>query len=838
MSIINIATQNTLALLKLIFSLTWFSCYLVVVSLGETVNVPLVHINNGKCNTTFILINNKHLLDLSHYEASNRINDPYMQLTNIPTNLTLTIASYSQVKVAHSITIMLCNMIEFNQSNIHTVTKPPYQPEFTLHFIKDLVSLDSHQPKHNWNDENINIVRLTEPILSTYYSVWQTQEAQAWQNITYNMKIMDRDHDLVNVSAPTMEQVIRTADNITIYDLVKKWSNITNSTKNSLLRPVNISNNNVKRYYQETPLKFGFYCLYENDENEYLIPNCTNVSQIVEYHANLLQSSGFDFIVLDLTNGDESKDQNIQTYINQIRPTQVLYQKWYQLNQRLMNQTSTNCTTKYNNILPKISVWNPTHGTQYKYYLDLYNKYSDIVYQYQNNKLIYFVNINHNFPLNKTIYNAIENNNGKNNIQIQKMWYAINDTEYDKGLWTYVGSCRTKIFNLFNISNTSLEWIDTSAIHQLDRCNLLMTAKNGSQNNLGSQMALSLNAIGYKSVSLPFASPSKLNGRTFQLMVKDILINKPENVLIPSFNELECQAHSIALNSWQGNANNTWSVGLLNDKQNRDIYFLDTYGSEINRAYEPTVESGDFYFKLVQSCLRVIRLSYYFNSKHYHGNKINVVNINIEDVNTNTNTNTIENNTICNIQNEICCNQMTQFNFVWSLYKNHSGNQEYFATNNQSQKDYFVNKLNFSEVCVPFNIGNPTGVFCVNQDPNYLNQYLKFKGSFILLRDSLTMESIGSLAYINIEKIAIYRCKDNVSQLYFIANDNKCNNVVSNYGVESLVGYAAVTPSSAMARVLFRCKVVSDNQLLYYYHSVGNFCLEKDLQSQVLGYVI
>ena len=272
-------------------------------------------------------------------------------------------------------------------------------------------------------DYNYPTDTLTSPVLSTYYSQWETESAEAWQNITYNMGVINETYN--NGIAPVMETVIRTNDNITYFDLVQRW-NWTVNTTNTKIKPVNYSN--FHDLYQQTPLKYGFYCIYENVEDEYIVPDCQNISEVTEYHANLLTSAGIDFIVLDLTNGNTTKDADIiNGWIKQIRPTQVLYEKWNELNIKYGNDTT-----------PKICAWNPANGEQYQYYLDLYNKYPNMPYKY-NNKLVYFVNINGGYPLNQTVYNLIESNGGRNNIGIQSMWTAQNESQYQGGLWTYIG---------------------------------------------------------------------------------------------------------------------------------------------------------------------------------------------------------------------------------------------------------------------------------------------------------------------------------------------------------------------------------------------------------------
>eukprot|EP01084_Bolivina_argentea_P027013 50206_1 len=520
-----------------------FPFLLTYITVAYSIHMGWIVINvNKDCvseqSTNFVLINNKKLFKLSF------INN-VLNIKNVPLYIPYTIAIYKMTN--NALQLSLCNLDKY-----YATSKNSSNSDYSK-------TIDYTNP----------MITLNEPVLSTYYSVWQAFGASAWQNITHNMKILNDTSN--NGIAPTIETVIRSNDNITLFDLVQKW-NWTLNTTNPNIKPVNQLA--IYLAFHQTPSEYGFYCIYENAENEYLLPDCPNITDVTTYHANLLSTAGIDFIVLDLTNGDETKQQNPYQYITQIRPTQVLYEKWNELNIKYGNNTT-----------PKICVWNPCNGQQYEYYLDLYNKYPNMVYHY-NNKLTYFIILDPPFPFNQTVYNLIEFNDGRNNIQIQPMETQRSQSLYDNGFWTYLTDCRV----FYNKTN---QMERTSAIWNANQCNIQMTS---NESILGSQIALTFDYLN-KSISLPFSSPTKLNGRTFQLVVLDILSKKPQNVLIPSFNEIQASLQPLD--------NNTWSSGLLKDEQ-RFIYFVDTYGSEMNRAYEPSIESGDYYYKLMASCLRVI----------------------------------------------------------------------------------------------------------------------------------------------------------------------------------------------------------------------------------------
>eukprot|EP01084_Bolivina_argentea_P064040 116815_1 len=84
--------------------------------------------------------------------------------------------------------------------------------------------------------------------------------------------------------------------------------------------------------------------------------------------------------------------------------------------------------------------------------------------------------------------------------------------------------------------------------------------------------------------SLPFSNPSKLNGRTFQLIIKDVLSMEPDNVLFPSFNIHTARSKDGSTMTAYG-GNNTWGVGLYGDPQRTTHgFFVDNFGSERGRS--------------------------------------------------------------------------------------------------------------------------------------------------------------------------------------------------------------------------------------------------------------
>ena len=313
---------------------------------------------------------------------------------------------------------------------------------------------------------------LTSPVFSTYYTTINYYEAMAWQNISHNLNVNPNESSSLMHMTPTFEDIIGTDDNISVYDLNNKWSwTLINETYNKEhnIKPVE----QMKSYYMEQPLKFGFYCIYTNPKNSTMIvPDCPNATDIIIEHIKMLSSSGIDFFIPDDTNlvGGSS---NIESYVLQIRPNELIFQTLYKL-----HQNGTN--------VPKIAFWNPANGIEWKINLEFYNNpnYSNLIYsapnQRKNNNInppiekVYFVNQNRG--INQSVFDLIESNGGRNDIFIIKMWCHESLDETNNGTWSWMQGCFTENLT-YNQETTSTE--------SIKECNYQMT-KNSS---LGTQIS-------------------------------------------------------------------------------------------------------------------------------------------------------------------------------------------------------------------------------------------------------------------------------------------------------------------------------------------------------------
>jgi hypothetical protein len=105
-----------------------------------------------------------------------------------------------------------------------------------------------------------------------------------------------------------------------------------------------------------------------------------------------------------------------------------------------------------------------------------------------------------------------------------------------------------------------------------------------------------------------------------------------------------CRSHSRVHVSHAALSLRNGKVGFPDAEQH--VYFVDTFGAERSRTWIPTVEAGDFYLRLTQSCLRVLALAAGSGA------------------------------TSCDVNGELCCNRtFAQFTRIFSLKSTPNGTQ-------------------------------------------------------------------------------------------------------------------------------------------------------------------
>ena len=109
--------------------------------------------------------------------------------------------------------------------------------------------------------------------------------------------------------------------------------------------------------------------------------------------------------------------------------------------------------------------------------------------------------------------------------------------------------------------------------------------------------------VGY--ASLPLQAAGRLEGLTFQKQMETAFAVQPDVLLLNAWNEHIAQPQP---NPYGGQAELRQSMGETgHGDDTRDWLWVDMYGAEFDRDFEPTVEDGGAGLTLLQSCLRVWR---------------------------------------------------------------------------------------------------------------------------------------------------------------------------------------------------------------------------------------
>eukprot|EP01116_Phalansterium_solitarium_P024335 TRINITY_DN8897_c0_g1_i1.p1 TRINITY_DN8897_c0_g1~~TRINITY_DN8897_c0_g1_i1.p1 ORF type:complete len:585 (+),score=186.92 TRINITY_DN8897_c0_g1_i1:185-1939(+) len=383
------------------------------------------------------------------------------------------------------------------------------------------------------------------------YEGWHGFAANAIRTITQQL----------NGTAVTVEQVIRSNGNLSMYDMLDKYG---------------MSQASDGFYYQVEP-QAGFYCIYRKRPGEVgIIPDCPGISDTLTRHAKQLLAGGIDFIAIDSTNLPTLSNE---ADVIQLRPIEVVFEEWAALRAQGINT-------------PAITVWPciPAGATLWQSYLELYNNetYSDLVYvdPGTNKKVIFIVDPpGSSTPPDPAIIATIESNGGRNDITCVRMWAQMPLSAYAGGEWGFFTPC-------FNGTDMTDNIVGLSACGQPVSVN----------SPIGTEVSASVSyQLQYSSI--PFGAPGKLSGLTMKKMFQQVFAAQPNYVFISSFNEFVAQPQP---NPYRSRVNTGFSMGLEWDSYRENLW-VDTFGAEFSRDIEPTVEYGDYYYELMASCLRVYK---------------------------------------------------------------------------------------------------------------------------------------------------------------------------------------------------------------------------------------
>eukprot|EP00051_Salpingoeca_urceolata_P028747 m.487986 g.487986 ORF g.487986 m.487986 type:complete len:593 (+) comp25457_c0_seq1:54-1832(+) len=322
--------------------------------------------------------------------------------------------------------------------------------------------------------------------------------------------------------------------------------------------------------------QLGFYCLYRKRAGDAHppLPDCENITHTASAHAAMLLEAGFDYITVDVTNWPQN---NSETDIAVIRPTEVLFEEWTALRAAGVKT-------------PAISIWpcSPANSTTWRYLLaTLYNnpKYDPLVWRNPSSgKKVVFV------PKNSHCYDeaesaAIERNGGRNDIEVIRMW-ALDEGDFSHGVWGFFSYCRDQE------GNPTTSMVGTSD------CDQVVTTDPASN------QTTEVSASGAYMVSqsgLPFANPGHMRGLTLSRLFKKVLDVGAPHLFVSSFNE-----HIGGRQVPACGASICFNQGLPNDPQRHGVW-VDTYASEFSRDIEPTVEAGSVVWEVARACVQLYK---------------------------------------------------------------------------------------------------------------------------------------------------------------------------------------------------------------------------------------
>jgi hypothetical protein len=241
-------------------------------------------------------------------------------------------------------------------------------------------------------------------------------------------------------------------------------------------------------------------------------------------------------------------------------------------------------------------------------------------------------------------------------------------------------------------------------------------------------------------------------------------------------------------------------VGFPPNDQN--MSFVDTFGAERSRTWSPSLESGDFYLRLTQSCLRVLALAYSSGASS------------------------------CDVAGELCCDRRyDRWTPVWSLQADGEGpNGAFLVTADEAEKNSLLQGGGWQELCAS-SFGNyGTDTFCYTMA---MRSFAAHQGPFLLhALPTAPPAGAASLLFTEAGRSALYRCRSSGGRNRFLSADSsgQCGGKGTQ---ESLLGYSSAVPHTGMPRRLWGCATPGDVS----YHVLDADCVPGD-QPMALGWVM
>ena len=341
----------------------------------------------------------------------------------------------------------------------------------------------------------------------------------------------------------------------------------------------------------------GFYCFFDNNSSAAPtapLPSgykatppyafrCPNIRTVARRQADLLVQAGIDYIVIDATNFRLQTDGSNQNYILAQRPIEVLAYEWQQYRIEMHAKYPNRPLTSFT---PEIAVWSAAFdkdASGYVFtdppsindaYLWLYNKYPGLMLKDSDGKRIIFMaqpelqGSTTLVPLNAAAIKKFTNAG----IKTVSLWtdYVHGEQARADGLWTYRNLCKNSSGRV------------TTSVISPDDCKQDFTTNS----KIGKQVSVSKTYQAPMS-SIAFQNSGSVDGLTFAKQMKTAFDNKPDWVLIRSWNEVTASPQTPTSTGLLGFAGVSVAPPLSVEGANKS--YVDIYGVEFSHAMEPRV---------------------------------------------------------------------------------------------------------------------------------------------------------------------------------------------------------------------------------------------------------
>ena len=472
-------------------------------------------------------------------------------------------------------------------------------------------------------------------------------------------------------------------------------------------------------HYHQEPTA-GFYCLYRLRDGEapydepYAGPDCGDISAVARQHAEQLWDAGVDFVYVDLTN---LPTMSAFGDVLGLRPFEVLLEEWRSLREEGVPT-------------PQVAAWVPMSApgegavAMSTRVLAVYKEYwdADILFRPDPGDPPVIFGVGEASAYDPTLAAAAD----AAGVTVAPLWGLLSDEALSAGTAAWMQPCTSA-------------GVSTTLVSPGADCDQGWT----SSSPLGTVVSASRSyQLGY--ASLPFQAAGRNGGLTFQKQMETALEVQPDVLLINAWNEHIAQPQSNPYDASAGLLRRSMGASDVADGDpGADWLWVDMYGAEFDRDFEPTVEDGGAGYALLKSCLAVFRTGA----------------------------------TSCEDASEACCQTAAGWNLVYSLRARGGGDADtdHLLTLSASERDVLVAAGGWEEIGTPFYA--PPGLLTETTSD----------GPFQLYAEGGTGRTL------------LYRCA--TAGGHFFSQDADCEGQT----VEGPLGWMADARSSEAPRPLLRC---------------------------------